>query len=104
MAFTQADKDQALADWQAVADSATTGLAHANALAVDTVDVAALQQQVADLTSANATLTQQVTDANAATAKANDKVTRIVAKMDAADAADVAEDQARADVRAIAAE
>lgn len=97
MAFTQQDKDQLVGDFDAVIAAAQTGLSHANALVVETVDVAALQQQLANSNAAKLA-------AETARDKALDKVARIVAKMDAADAADVAEDQARADVRSIAAE
>jgi len=108
---TQAEKDQVVTDATAVVTAAQTALDHANALVVDTTDVAALQQQVADLTAQNATLTQQLADATALADsavserdKARDQITRMLAKLDAIDAADVTEDQARADIRGIAAE
>lgn len=61
-----------------------------NTLVADTVDPAALQ---AELDAANATI-----------AKLNDKITRMLAQVDAADTADTSGDTARAAIRSIAAE
>jgi hypothetical protein len=59
-------------------------------LVADTVDPATLQ---AELDAANATI-----------AKQKDQISRMLAQVDAADAADTTEDAARASIRSIAAE
>lgn len=74
MPLSSAEKTTLQSDVQALSDAV-------NALVVDTVDVAALQKQVADLTSANAALQTKIDNAKAAMAQA--------------DTADATEDAAR---------
>lgn len=82
MPLSTVQKTQLVSDTQAVLDAV-------NALTVDPA-VNPLQAQI--------------DAANAKVSKLTDQLTRIVAKVAAADAADVAEDQARADIKSIAAE
>ena len=79
MPLSTAEKTALQSDAKAITDAI-------NALVVDTVDVAALQQQVTDLTAQVATLQGKIDAAKAAMAQA--------------DTADVAEDAARAAAQA----
>lgn len=83
MPLSSGQLTQLKSDAQAISDLVNT-------LVADTVDPAALQ---AALDAANATIT-----------KLNDKIARMLAQVDAADAADTTEDAARASIRSIAAE